>query len=284
MRIGISPFARTREGSFAVADAALAGGIDTFWLGEGLLEVDAFPRWAGGMEPYVWLSYLAGRYPGVRVGLGASALPLRDVQWLAKSATTLDIITGGNHVLAVSPGFWRREFLYRGLEFDRRGTLFEDGVHALRAAFTGDEYHGATVDLPVPGRLSPAPLSPGGPPLWLAGGEGTVKRALRLGLPFQASRLAPDTLAPLAERWFDRGGGQLGIRIAVNVESAVRTEPAGPIPGDQIAGPPGYIADQLTGYAELGVSEISIIPGGEDDISLRTVSTLVEQVLPSIRW
>lgn len=282
MRIGISPFAETRDGSFAVADAAHAGGIDTFWLGEGLLVVDAFPRWSGGMEPYVWLSYLAGRYPGVRLGLGASALPLRDVQWLAKSAATLDILTGGNHVLAVSPGFWHQEFDYRGLEFERRGGLFEDRIHALQAAFEGREYHGVDVDLPAEGRLSPEPLTPGGPPLWLAGAAGTVKRALRLGLPFQASRVLPSTLAATARRWFSSGGGQLGVRISITVQTRVANEALGSIPGDRIAGPAEYIAEQLTGYAELGVSDISIIPGNTDEISLHTVTVLVEDILPSL--
>jgi hypothetical protein len=58
----------------------------------------------------------------------------------------------------------------------------------------------------------------------------------------------------------------------------------GGIPGDRIAGPAGYVAEQLAGYADLGVSDISIIPGNSDETSLRTVNVLVEQVLPSLGW
>jgi alkanesulfonate monooxygenase SsuD/methylene tetrahydromethanopterin reductase-like flavin-dependent oxidoreductase (luciferase family) len=64
-----------------VVAAAVEGGIDTIWLGRRLLEVDAFPMWSGGLEPFVELAYLAGRHPGIRVALGAAVLPLRDVQW-----------------------------------------------------------------------------------------------------------------------------------------------------------------------------------------------------------
>src|SRR5262249_1362202 len=130
VRVGISPFASSRDGSRRVVAAAVEGGIDTIWLGGGLLEVDAFPVWAGGLERFVELAYLAGRHPGTRVGLGAAVLPLRDVQWVAKQAATLDQLTEGGFVLAVTPGFWEREFEYRGVPFGPRGRRFEELVGA----------------------------------------------------------------------------------------------------------------------------------------------------------
>lgn len=282
MRLGVSPFADTRTGSLAVADDAVEGGFDTFWLGEGLLEVPDFPRWSGGMEPLVWLGYLAGRYPGMRVGLGASVLPLRDVQWLAKQAATLDNLTEGNSVLAVAPGFWEREFAYRGVDYSSRGVLFEDLVRGLRAAFEGRPYRSPALELPPTGRLSPAPFTPGGPPLWLAGGPATLTRALRFGLPFQASGHLPADLAPLARRWFDHGGSTLGIRVRVQVSDQVVTERH--ISGQVLHGPVGYLVEQLGAYADLGVSDISVIPGQDEATSRRTVAILAEEVFPQLGW
>jgi alkanesulfonate monooxygenase SsuD/methylene tetrahydromethanopterin reductase-like flavin-dependent oxidoreductase (luciferase family) len=284
IRVGVSPFASTRAGSFAVADAAQAAGFDTFWLGEGLLEVEAFPRWAGGMEPLVWLAHLAGRHPGMRVGLGASVLPLRDVAWLAKQAATLDNLTEGNFVLALAPGFWEREFTYRGLDFANRGRLFDELLDGLQAAFAGREHHSSTLDLPADGRLSPPPHAPGGPALWLAGGPATLRRALRHGLPFQASRTLPDDLAPVARRWFDEGGSTLGIRVRVDVLTGGDAAEASPVLGDAVVGPPAAVAAQLAAYADLGVTDISIIPGQDDASSLRTVTALGEHVLPDLGW
>jgi alkanesulfonate monooxygenase SsuD/methylene tetrahydromethanopterin reductase-like flavin-dependent oxidoreductase (luciferase family) len=282
MRLGISPYGHTRAGSFAVADAARDAGIDTFWLGEGLLEVDAFPRWSGGMEPFTWLAYLAGRSPGIRVGLGATILPLRDVHWLAKHATTLDHLTEGNVVLVATPGFWEREFVYRGLDYHRRGRLFDEALGGLRAAFTGEPYESATVRLPAEGRLSPAPYTDGGPTLWLAGGRPTLERALRLGLGFQARRSDPAELAPTAREWFDRGGGTLAVRVPI--EYAPEVPPAQPESevGGRLVGPASFLAEQIAGYQALGVHDLSIFPGHQDDTSLRTVEVLATEVLPQL--
>ncbi len=281
MRVGISPFGATREGSFAVADTAFAGGIDTFWLGEGLLEMAEFPRWSGGMEPLTWLAYLAGRYPGVRVGLGASVLPLRDVQWLAKQSATLDNLTNGNHVLAVAPGFWRHEFEYRGIDFDRRGAVFSELLDGLIAAFAGDPYRSPSLDLPAGHRLSPRPVNDEGPQLWLAGADATQRKALTRGLPFQARAATPDELLPVVTKWKDRGGGVFGVRIAV--ELAEEPETAAHLSGAKIVGPADHIAAQLAEYARIGVDDISLIPGSDDEASLRTTRALVDEVLPALR-
>lgn len=283
MRIGISPFATTREGSFAVADAAYEGGIDTFWLGEGLLIVEEFPRWSGGMEPFTWLAYLAGRYPGARVGVGASVLPLRDVQWLAKQSATLDNLTDGNHVLAVAPGFWEREFAYRGVPFERRGALTDELVDALLAAFAGQPYASEHVTLPVEGRLSPEPLNGTSPELWLAGADAMMKRALRRGLPFQARAQTPEDAAASHAGWAGAGGGTFAMRIPVNVVDVMPDAVPTHISGPMVIGTPEFVAERLAAYAAAGVDDLSIVPGNDDTTSLRTVQGLTRHVIPLLR-
>jgi alkanesulfonate monooxygenase SsuD/methylene tetrahydromethanopterin reductase-like flavin-dependent oxidoreductase (luciferase family) len=274
MRVGISPFASTRDGGRRVAAAAVEGGIDTIWLGDGLLEVEAFPMWSGGLEPFVELAYFAGRHPGVRVALGAAVLPLRDVQWVAKQAATLDQLTEGRFVLAVTPGFWDREFAYRGLPFESRGRRFEELVGALRAAFTGVAYDSDVARLPGDGRLSPVPFTPGGPPLWYAGGRATFERALRDGVPYQAPPTPPDRLRETAREWADRGGTELAVRVALELGDRVATD------GAVLRGPVPYLLEQLVLYRAVGVADVSIMPGRDDDTSLRTIDALVSEVLP----
>jgi alkanesulfonate monooxygenase SsuD/methylene tetrahydromethanopterin reductase-like flavin-dependent oxidoreductase (luciferase family) len=274
MRLGVSPFASTRDGARRVAAAAVAGGIDTIWLGDGLLEVDAFPMWSGGLEPFVELAYFAGRHPGIRVALGAAVLPLRDVQWVAKQAATLDQLTEGDFVLAVTPGYWEREFQFRGLQFEERGRRFEELVGALRAAFRGVPYESDAARLSVDGRLSPVPATPGGPPLWYAGGRATFERAVRDGVPYQAPPTAPDQLREMAGEWFDRGGTDLAVRISLEFGDRVATS------GDVLRGPAPYLLEQLVLYRAIGVADVSIMPGRDDTTSLRTVEVLASEVLP----
>ena len=276
MRLGLSPFASTRAGVEQLAALAVAGGIPTLWLGDGLLDNPDFPTWSGAMEPCTELAWLAGRLPMAELGLSAAVLPLRDVAWLAKQAMTLDHVTEGRFTLAVTPGFWPAESAARGFGHAERGARFDDGVDGLLAAFDGKSHEGPHVS--VPSGLAPGPFTPGGPPLWLAGERATMRRALARGLPFQASRKSPEDLEPLAREWHDGGGGLLGVRIRVGLAGVASH--AGGVDWQALTGPPDFLAEALARYAELGVSELSLLPGQDDLSSLATVEALVEQVVP----
>lgn len=279
MRIGVSPWGSTLEGVKRVAARAADAGIDTLWLGDGLLVMEDFPRFSGGMEPFVELAWLAGRHPQVGVGVGAAVLPLRDPLWVAKQAATLDQLTEGRFFLVVTPGIWEREFAYRELSFKGRGRRLEAFIGVLRAAFAGEPYESDDIRLPAEGLLSPVPFTPGGPPLWLAGGRPTFERALRLRTPFQARTTAPAEFAPVARDWFERGGGELAMRIAIGLDDRVGD---GAAQTNALIGPPSYLAEQLEAYRELGLADISLMPGTDDETSLRTLDALAEEILPAL--
>ena len=284
MRVGVSPWGSSLAGVLRVASAAVEAGVDTLWLGDGLLVVPDFPQWCGGMEPLTELAWLAGRYPSVAVGIGAAVLPLRDVLWVAKQAATLDQLTQGRFFLVVTPGIWEREFVYRGLSYQARGKRFDDFVDALQAAFVGRGYRGDAIELPEVGRLSPVPFTPGGPPVWLAGDRATFERALKRGLPFQARAARPEVLQPLAREWSERGGGELAVRIAVQVtDERAETGAVGSVAqANALVGPATYLAEQLVAYKDSGVTDVSLIPGHDDETSLRTIDALAAQILPAL--
>jgi len=250
-----------------VADAAVSGGLSTFWLGDGLLGRPDFPPWSGGMEAFTELAWLAGRFTGCSVALGAAVLPLRDPLWMAKEAASLDHLTEGRFTLVLAAGNWPDEFAALGRDFDGRGAALESGVRTLQ--------HLWSADAPEIGP-SPRPLTPGGPPLWLAGARATMRRAIRLGLPFQASRVGPEALAPTAKEWFDAGGTALAVRVRFGLAAAVNDQT-----GDAIVGPPSYLAEQVDAFRRLGVTDLSIMPGQDAETSLRTIGALVEHVLPA---
>ena len=61
MRIGVHPGARPRGRSQHGVRRRQAG-VDTLWLGDGLLTVPQSPQWAGGLEPSLsWPGWLAAR-------------------------------------------------------------------------------------------------------------------------------------------------------------------------------------------------------------------------------
>jgi alkanesulfonate monooxygenase SsuD/methylene tetrahydromethanopterin reductase-like flavin-dependent oxidoreductase (luciferase family) len=273
VRIGISPFASSRQGFEKIAAIAVSGGVRVLWMGDGYLETPDFPMWAGGVESMSTLAWLAGRFPQASIGVSAAVLPLRDPEWLAKQAATLDQLTEGRFVLTVCAGFWDRELQHRGIDPAQRAEVFDHRLDALRAALA------APAD-PAAERLSPPAFTPGGPPLWLAGGPATMRRALYLGLPFQASRLTPAELAPLAARWFDAGGGVLAHRVRVEIGAVARMGEE--VEWHAVVGSADQVAEQLDSYRRLGVSDLSLVPGQDDERSLATVTALVEKVLPQL--
>jgi alkanesulfonate monooxygenase SsuD/methylene tetrahydromethanopterin reductase-like flavin-dependent oxidoreductase (luciferase family) len=281
MRIGVSPYGTTREGALRVADLAVEGGIDTLWLGDGLLDVADFPRWSGGLEAFTELGWLAGRHPHIRVGVGAAAIPLRDPLWTVRQAATLAHLAGGGVVLGLCPGFWEREFAFRGLDFAERGRRFDQLVDAVQALLAGRAHDSDELVVPGSGRLSPIP-PPDSVAVWLAGGRATFERALIRGLPFQASRMSPQQLAPLAREWFERQGTALTVRVRVTVEPHPAATPGDTVEWSSVTGTPAEVTDTIHAYAELGVADLSIVPGQDDETSLATVTALVEDVLPRL--
>ena len=356
MRLGASPYGSDRASALALADAVVAAGIDTLWLGDGIFRRPDFAGWRGGLESMTELAWCAGRHPGVRVGITAAVLPLRDIDWLAREAATLDHLTEGRFVLAVAAGFWDDELAYRGVDPAQRGPELRRRLAILRnhldtatatdvidtatdtdvpttatatdtdatatahavpheaaegeAGAGGDDEvasgcQGATADLVAAttagdaaaetdvgagdegaGRLSPAAFTPGGPPIWLAGGSATMRLALAQGLPFQASRALPDELAPVAQRWFDQGGGLLAHRIYVEAGGGDGDGDVDVPDGVQVrrhvfTGSAQALTDGLAAYGEMGVGDLSLVLGHDDASARRTLDVLAD-VLPAL--
>lgn len=267
MRIGISPFASTRDVVVELSRLAVDGGMDTLWLGDGYLANPDFAGWAGGMETMTELAWLTGTFPTARVGISAAVLPMRDVPWTAKQANTLHRVAGGGFVLAAAPGFWAQDLEARGVDFARRGAAFDDALAELRAALADPS-------------LNPGPPPSGPPPVWLAGGPATLRKAAAIGLPFQYSRALPDALAPVVAEYFDRGGSLFAHRVRVEVgDHAVEGEV---VDWQAVSGSVDQVVDTLGHYRDLGVADLSCIPGADDETSLRTVEALVADVLPQL--
>lgn len=267
MRIGISPYGTDRAAALMLARGAVTGGIDTLWLGDGLFPRPDFAGWQGGMESLTELAYLAGRHPGIRIGITAAVLPVRDVDWLVREAATLDQLTAGNFVLAVTAGFWADELAYRGIDPSGRGAEFRQRLEELLAKLSGD-------------RLSPEPYTPKGPPVWLAGERPTLRLAARLGLPFQASRATPAELAPTARLWRELEGGLLAHRIYAEAGHEVPD-------GEQVArhvvgGSAPQLTEAFAAYKELGVGDLSVVLGHDDASAMRTLEVLLGDVLPAV--
>ena len=108
----------------------------------------------------------------------------------------------------------------------------------------------------------------------------TMTRAATLGLPFLSSRATPDELAPVARRFFDAGGEFLAHRT--RLEYGAHDVTGDVVEWHATTGSVDEMVDTIGRYAELGVRDLSIIPGQDDTSSLRTTEVLASEVMPRL--
>lgn len=135
-----------------------------------------------GPSPIVAAAAIASRTSAMRL-VPILALPLHDPLRLAEDVAVLDIISGGRVDLLVVAGYRVEEYEMFGLAFSDRGRLMEEGVTALKQAWTGEpfSYRGRSV------RVRPTPLQQPRPTIIMAGdSRGAARRAARLGDAYSA--------------------------------------------------------------------------------------------------
>jgi alkanesulfonate monooxygenase SsuD/methylene tetrahydromethanopterin reductase-like flavin-dependent oxidoreductase (luciferase family) len=128
--------------------------------------------------PLVLAAAIAGRTRSLRVLVAALVLPLYDPIRLAEDLAVLDLASGGRVDLVVGAGYRPEELAMFDRQMDERVALVEEGVAALRSAWSGEEfdYRGRQV------RVTPRPLRPRGPMLLMGGAtKAAARRAARLG-------------------------------------------------------------------------------------------------------
>ncbi len=143
--------------------------------------------------PLAALAAFAGRITSsatpMALGTGVLLLPTWDPLRLAYEAAMLDQLCGGRLVLGVgagNPPTWARF----GVSKERLPDRLDQTIRALKAVWSGHEYHGDLVS--VSGPVLPAPVQPGGPPVIVGG---VAPRALR-----RAATLADGWIAGTSHR------------------------------------------------------------------------------------
>ncbi len=141
-------------------------GIDYAWIVE-----HHFVRHGGLCAAnFSLLSYLAAATSRIRLGTGASVLPLNDAVRVAEQAATLDQLSNGRLDFGVGRGFIRDEFDAFGVDMKESRERVEDGVDLIKAAWAGPtlEYKGRFRP-PMSGLsiLPPVRQKPH-PPIWVA--------------------------------------------------------------------------------------------------------------------
>jgi probable F420-dependent oxidoreductase len=122
-------------------------------------------------DPFIVLTAVAGATRQVRLATNITVVPIRPAISLAKTAATLDVVSGGRLDLGVGSGWQAGELAAAGVEFTERRRRMVDTVRACQALWTGApaSFDSETVSF---SRVwsRPTPRQTGGIPVWFAGG------------------------------------------------------------------------------------------------------------------
>jgi len=171
---------RTRLDGVSVVDHVVMGS-----------NVERYPygRFPGGpeapwLDPLTVLAAISGVTERIELATAVLISPLRPAALLAKTAATLDVLSGGRLVLGVGTGWQEEEYRALGVDWEQRHQVFDDQLAACAALWTGE-----SVDLDAP-TLSfegiycrPRPARGAGVPIWVGGKlpGGNLTRIVRGG-------------------------------------------------------------------------------------------------------
>ena len=146
-------------------------GLDSFWIAEHHFAEDGY---AAAVIPICAAVLGATRrlIAGTSVAIASFYNPLR----LAEDAIAADLLSGGRFVLGLGTGYRPVEFAGMAIAPDTDEARLDEIAEILNQAFTGMPFshHGRFYDIPEV-TITPAPFTPGGPPVMLAG-DGVIDR------------------------------------------------------------------------------------------------------------
>jgi probable F420-dependent oxidoreductase len=302
LRLGFITSMGSPEAVRTTAQAAERLGYDSLWVGDHV----AFPLPI--LDPLLQLAQAAGCSRSLRLGTCVYLLPLRHPTLVAKQVATLDHLCAGRLVFGVGVGGeFPNEYAACGVPHHERGGRLSEAIPLLRRLWTGKPlvHQGRFYQLPEV-RLLPAPVQPGGPPIWCGGrSEAALRRIGRMGdgwvsyvvTPerYRAGLDAIERAAREGGRRFERFGSghllftwladshdealeaataHLSQRYAMDFRRAAQRYAA--------LGRPEEVAQRIHDYREAGVRELILDftgPLGERDAQLERFAKEVRPLL-----
>ncbi|HEY7522469.1 MAG TPA: TIGR03560 family F420-dependent LLM class oxidoreductase [Candidatus Limnocylindrales bacterium] len=169
-----------------IAQAAEAAGLASLWLMDHLFQLPEHTGWGGPDEPmleaYTTLGFLARSTSTIELGPMVAGVVHRHPGFLVKTATTLDVLSGGRSWFAVGASWYEREARGLGVPYPARPERFdllEDTLELAHRMWSDDRrpFQGRRIRLDEPISV-PRPVARPRPRI-MVGGNGE-RRTLAL--------------------------------------------------------------------------------------------------------
>ncbi|HVQ98354.1 MAG TPA: LLM class F420-dependent oxidoreductase [Mycobacterium sp.] len=262
--------------------AAYADGSawDSLWVYDHFHTVPV-PTGEATHEAWSLMAAYAATTSRIKLGQMCTAMSYRNPVYLAKVASTADIISGGRIQMGIGGGWYEHEWRAYGYGFPSaaiRLARLDEGVQIMRDAwrdgkvsFSGKEYQadGAIVE--------PKPLQDNGIPLWIAGGGEKV--TLRIAAKYaQYTNFTPEPDAfahkseVLARHCRDVGTDFDAIVRSVNVNAVIGTSEK------EVEDRRQRIRDRLVGYVPESTADAMIAGSGGPGSAEGTTEQVIERL------
>lgn len=229
------------------------------------------------LEGYTSLGFLAGQTSRMDLGLMVTGVTYRHPGLLAKTVTTLDVLSGGRAVLGIGAAWYEREHLGLGVPFPPVGERFERLDEAVQIClqmwsaddgpFNGEHYQLAETI------CSPRPIQQPRPRI-IIGGTGERKTLRLVARYADACNLFASDIDEVAhklevlERHCETEG-----RDPASIEKTIMPF------ADPAADPDGFLAS-MEAYAALGIDMACVMPMSQDPVAF--VATVGDAVIPRL--
>lgn len=136
-------------------------------------------------DTIVMFSAIAARTSRIKMVSSVILAAAHNYAVLARQASTLDLLSNGRFALGVGVGWFAGEFEAMGIPPQERGARLEETVRACRELWSPglSSFHGRWISF-TDMISEPAPLTPGGVPVWWGGNAlrgATARRVATLG-------------------------------------------------------------------------------------------------------
>lgn len=264
------------DAAVALAQAAERAGFESLWAPEHVVESVAphhtpyrgvtsgsmrrLSARGGIPDPLIWFAYVASATSTIRFGTGVLILPEHQPTVFAKTAATLDHLSGGRLMLGIGVGELPEEYAAVGMEFTNRGKRMDEAIDAIRVLWRDEvaTFHGEHVRFDQV-ECRPWPVNQSIPFIIGGASEAAIRRAATKG----------DGYFP-----FIFPGQDLRVEMPRLIDEVKTATEAAGRPRDALeltAGGARSIEDAKW-FADLGVSRLTVA------IRARTIPDMEEEV------
>jgi probable F420-dependent oxidoreductase len=200
------------------------------------------------LDPVVPLALVAGHTDRIRLGTATICAPFTAPALLAKTLTSLDVLSGGRLTAGLGMGWLPQEYTAAGVPFERRGERMDEYLRCLEALWTQDpvEFAGDFYTVPC-SHVGPPPVQRPHPPVLLGGAAAPALR--------RAGRLAQGWICSSRQDLADLGASietvREGAREAGRDPEAVQIVVRRPVQGSR-----EQVLDELVALRAQGVTEV----------------------------